>query len=145
MSKKSFVIPAGTYAICDPCYVVEDHQLWMNFLENSDYLEDGMAQVEDLTVYAGGTSYGDGTYTDNMDYNYFVDAGLIGIVSWDDVQRMANEVTIEKLKTDTAGGLGRLVLFEDSFRVVFSDEDPTHRFGDVLIYTGDEYEEISED
>lgn len=75
-------LPAGTYYIGDPCYSLPNH-LWMTWLEAADYENEHdvlVANVDGFPVVGVGTEHGDGTYPDQRGNHYAVDAGLIGLV-----------------------------------------------------------------
>lgn len=77
----TFNLPAGTYWIGDPGYVVTDHNKWIEVIESVDYFnEPAIANVDDITIVAGPTSYGDGRYASNAGTNHNVDSGTLGIV-----------------------------------------------------------------
>lgn len=164
MASNTFVLPAGFYFIGDPGYIVYNHDLWMEFIGVS-FFEKNVETARGMTIWAGGTIYGDGEYTDNEGFYYGVDTGLIGIVSMEDVKKMAGEETLDHLKylfeNDEKSFLGRVVKFENEFRVIFdAKDDPTHVFGHLEINTGfeeeldesyldeeycDEYEEVDDE
>lgn len=77
-----FNLPAGTYWIGDPCYVVTKyHDTWIKVITSVDYFnEPALANVDDITIVAGTTSYGDGCYTSNAGTYHNVDSGTLGIV-----------------------------------------------------------------
>ena len=79
-------IPAGCYYVGDPCYAVshdeEGSQAWDAILTSSNIF-DGCIKGTwgGFEVYASQTAYGDGVYTDqNSEYEFGVDAGLIGVI-----------------------------------------------------------------
>jgi len=80
-------LPAGTYVICDPCYVIRDSE-WDRVLQETEYFNykstdrggvftDSETGLE-YAVFS--TAYGDGLYVDNMGHKFPVDAGCIGCV-----------------------------------------------------------------
>ena len=82
-------LPAGVYAIGDPCYTIKDES-WDKVLDISRFFEDDGYHEYDQDgekrhVCAISTAYGDGTYTDQFGKEYGVDAGLIGIRPYDEV------------------------------------------------------------
>ena len=88
-------MPAGKYYLGDPCYLIPDND-WMAWLEAADYTKQLtlVATVPNTDFVAMGfsTAYGDGTYpltTPNGDEDGFipVDAGLIGLVPFDSVDK----------------------------------------------------------
>jgi hypothetical protein len=81
MQNYSFILPAGTYVITDPCYVIDR---WDQVITDTDCFETTGVHKLDGHVYCGiGTAYGDGCYRDNRGNEYPVDAGLIGAVAID--------------------------------------------------------------
>jgi hypothetical protein len=85
-------LPAGDYYISDPCYVLgtEDRgdcfkdgkydrskDGWMDVLDACDSFCKPYVKNE-MTAVAFDTSFGDGTYYDQFDREYGVDAGMIG-------------------------------------------------------------------
>lgn len=84
----TFTLPAGTYWIGDPGYVITDHDTWIKLIESVDYFnEPALAKVDDITIVAGTTSYGDGCYTSNAGTYHTVDSGTLGIVPLDTVNK----------------------------------------------------------
>jgi hypothetical protein len=148
MASNAFVLPAGFYFCGDPCYVVSNGDLWLEFLGET-FFEKNVETARGMTIWAGNTMYGDGEYTDNEGFRYGVDAGLIGIVSMEDVKKMADEETLDHLKyifeNDEKSFIGRVVKFEKEFTVIFdAKDDPTHVFGYLEINTGFDEEELDE-
>lgn len=91
--KAEFELPAGTYYVGDPCYVLKS--VWKQVGDATNWFENMTAPahinlksddsaLQKFVVWAGSTAYGDGCYFDNNDKKYHVDAGIIGIVSWPD-------------------------------------------------------------
>jgi hypothetical protein len=125
-------LPAGTYYIGDPCYVIPDDD-WMDYLDSwpvhpNPHIgwKDGAARYKGKTCWHAGTAYGDGTYEDQYEHTYGVDAGLIGIVPID----------LCKGTTRQLQRLGQVVIFNKSIQV-YRDEDYTFRFGHIRIPTSD--------
>lgn len=126
-----YKIPAGTYYLGDPCYAVPDSE-WGSLLDSTDCFGNPEGFLSDGTrVVAFGTYYGDGEYYDQFGRDYGVDAGLIGLIPWNDA---------------FAGVGGHKVEFD---RDVFADEDHgILTFGNIVIDTvgsDDEEEEQDED
>jgi hypothetical protein len=78
-------LPAGTYYIGDPCYVIEDH--WDAFLEalnaaegKDGYLRGVVFTFAGRQVFVSATNTGDGVYRDNEGVNYPVDAGMLAAI-----------------------------------------------------------------
>ena len=72
-------VPAGTYWLGDPCYAVPESD-WLPLLETCDYFNQPVGSLAGFSVYASGTAYGDGCYSDEHGREFGVDAGLIGLV-----------------------------------------------------------------
>ena len=92
MSKAKNIIgalPAGNYVLGDPCYI---HSLsrtdarWSKFLEAYDALREkdsnfcAVFEFEGHLCFVSDTNCGDGFYTDNIDGEYGVDAGMIAAI-----------------------------------------------------------------
>ena len=124
----------GKYYIGDPCYVVEKQDKWMELLEKTNYFKNEEQEYKGYPILAGSTAYGDGVYGDNEGRIYCVDAGLIGIMPIECIDK----------KHDNIEDLGNIVEFEDDFDV--SIEDGVFEFGNILINTiWDEDEDEDED
>lgn len=83
---KSFVVPAGKYYLCDPCYVISNADDWVGFLE-SCATEDSAgfsghyeALSDGTKVLAFATKHGDGNYHDQHGNSFSVDSGLLGLI-----------------------------------------------------------------
>jgi hypothetical protein len=75
------MVPAGTYVLGDPCYVVpKDH--WDELLSSCDYFNRPVGCFKGVEVLGFTTRWGDGTYADNHKRHYPVDAGIIGLVPY---------------------------------------------------------------
>lgn len=75
----SFILPAGTYVITDPCYVIKR---WDQVITDTDCFDTtGVYQLSGYNYCGIGTMYGDGSYYDNYGVEYPVDSGLIGAVA----------------------------------------------------------------
>lgn len=82
---------AGTYYVGDLCYVM--HPQWnevcglmFNTGRGNDGVLDGEFNLANGVRFAlHSTAYGDGTYYDQQDRRYPVDAGLIGCIAVEDV------------------------------------------------------------
>jgi hypothetical protein len=80
----------GEYYIGDLCYVL--HERWdevceLLFAGRSDHgCNDGEFELKDGTKFAiYSTAYGDGTYLDQGDNEYWVDSGSIGCILMEDI------------------------------------------------------------
>lgn len=125
----------GTYYIGDPCYVIKDDD-WMAYLESYG---EGWGQGQATTfqghkVWHNGTNFGDGCYPGSDGHSYAVDAGIIGIIP---------EALIFN-KYDHIAELGRIVKFDKPF-FVWSDNDSTFHFGDIVIVTDGSYDPPKEE
>lgn len=129
---KTFIFPAGTYYIGDPCYAVKDEN-WSSLIDSTgcfglhDRLEELYSNWDDGTFvyngkkcFASGTSYGDGTYYDREMREYGVDAGLLSIMP------------LDVCDGDSMNG-GNIVEFVKDFEV--REEDGIFYFGNVRIGT----------
>ena len=76
------MMQAGEYYVGDLCYVL--HERWdevCNLIIKDNKCLDGEFELADGTKFAiYGTKYGDGTYFDLAENEYWVDAGSIGCV-----------------------------------------------------------------
>lgn len=78
-------IPAGSYYLGDPCYVVNEEE-WsptvnQMFDEKGRCVEGKIIPVSNGIVMSFSTKHGDGSFVDNMGNEYPVDSGTIGLVS----------------------------------------------------------------
>jgi hypothetical protein len=113
--------PPGSFYIGDLCYVM--HKEWN---EVCDMIEigglDGVFNLADGRKFGmWGTTYGDGTYNDNLGREYPVDAGLIGIIAVEDI----DESEKENLE------LGNITHFKSPFVVKCSGGK--FNFGDLIL------------
>jgi len=131
------MMKAGKYYVGDLCYVM--HDAWHEFCEltiEDHVCKDGQFTLKDGREFAfRQTAYGDGTYTDQLGRMYYVDAGLIGCILYDDID-FTDELN------DTKGG--QVIEFTEDFEVEY--DSGLISFGsDLLIETDpdsddDEYE-----
>lgn len=134
---KEVVLPPGEYLIGDPCYHVPDEQ-WGRVLDESDFFDGQCWATFDRDhggtgfVVAFGTKYGDGCYSDQSGRSYGVDAGLIGIIPFDDV---------DTAKVDLS--CAHLMKFET--HVACWESGGKITFGPVTIDTDDEVDEWDEE
>jgi hypothetical protein len=81
------MVPAGTYYLADPCYIVRDGH-WLPWLDAAHYQLDNdelggimYAHTGDgFPVFGFITGDGDGAWTGSNGAQYTADAGLIGLV-----------------------------------------------------------------
>ncbi len=116
---------AGKYYVGDVSYVLSgrDYDLILeegNFF-NLKTSHQWNGKYRGYPIFVGSTSYGDGVYDDNYDRQYFVDAGIIGIVP---VEALVSKSNIE---------LGNLIEFKNDFTVSY--DNGIFRFGDVVVDT----------
>jgi hypothetical protein len=139
MKRMKQTMKAGTYYIGDPLFVVEDRKLWIEFIESVIEFPYTIkfSSRSGISFHAYLTCYGVGEFFDNEGYFYQVISGLLGIVSKEDVLKMADEEIITELNGEHSPQFGRFVTFEEDFDVVFSsDSQDAHQFGHLIIETG---------
>ena len=129
----SYVLPAGTYVIGDPCYNLSPAR-FDELMQTSDaYEREGTVTLDDgstVTVYALRTKNGDGRYNDLSGFEYAVDSAAIGIMP------------IEALQGETPDEATKVVKFKSEFEVY--DSAGTLIFGRIEINT-DPVEEDEDD
>jgi hypothetical protein len=116
---------AGNYYVGDISYVLPDSDYEL-ILEESNFFNlktshQWNGKYHGYPIFVGSASYGDGVYEDNYDRQYYVDAGIIGIIS---VDALVNKSNFE---------LGNLIEFENDFQVSY--DNGIFRFGDIVIDT----------
>lgn len=135
------MMPAGTYVICDLCYVM--HGEWKEvcdlIIQDDDVLdgEFNLADGRRFAIYS--TAYGDGEYRTNLNsmYSLGVDSGSIGCIRLEDIDQDNPENNLD---------LGTIVEFDTKFKTSGYTEsrrdwDGVIKIGHVEIYTGYEEEE----
>jgi hypothetical protein len=84
----------GKYYVGDLCYALGDR--WGEFcdltIKGNEVLDGGFKFEDGTRFWTHGTMYGDGTYHDNKGREYWVDAGLIGVVSADDIDEPGKQI-----------------------------------------------------
>ncbi len=121
-------MPAGTYYIGDPCYVIGD---WNAFCQEWFNVDQGIFDYDGHNVCVYNTQYGDGAFPCSNGAVLGVDAGLIGAIP-------------AVLMTQGSYDLGTEVVFEESFECG-RDWDGRMHFGDFEVMTGDEKKEDEDD
>lgn len=114
---EKFNLPAGSYYIGDPCYVIRDKD-WekvCDVLSNTS----GVLNVLSLPFFMAGTAYGDGTYQDNDQNEYPVDSGTLGAVPVELIDIVDPDATIKKFPN------GLFIQYENGI----------FQFGDIYIDT----------
>lgn len=159
MSPTQVAVPPGRYFLGDPCYAVPDKgesTFWMSLLRSCAYFGLSDAEVPDCAgrqspvgkagaydVVAFHTAYGDGTYTDQHDHAYPVDAGMIGLVPMGLVEdanaaaAAAGAEPVVDVKWLAEGG--QIVTFETGV-LAETDGEGRLRFGTFEINTSDDDE-----
>jgi hypothetical protein len=111
---------AGKYYIGDICYVVNDNN-WSKILEDTNHFKNRNFEYKGKKCFVDRTAYGDGLYTDQYDKKYYVDAGIIGIMS------------VDVLDGNFEGDGGQIIEFDSDF-FVYADKGIFH-FGNIIINT----------
>ena len=125
--------PAGDYYVGDPCYAAShDTQTWSEYGEDSRWFQDSiLAYNADRTKWCVGvgTTYGDGVYTsEDVDFAFGVDAGLLGVVP------------VASAEDNALGSMLR-VTFAKPFEVFYDSETQEVVIGHIRIHTGDDGDE----
>jgi len=123
-------MPAGTYFIGDPCYVIPDDE-WSDFVGPYcvDYRDgDGLQIYKGMKVFAASTSCGDGCYRDNRGNSYGVDSGMLGIVPVE----LCDPNELDKVMSRK--DLGAIMKYDRDFEVSCSP-DAVFTFGHIVIET----------
>jgi hypothetical protein len=123
----------GLYYIGDPCYIFD--KSWDKVLKQTDYFENTDNLLFGESFAGGGTAHGDGSYYDNYDNEYFVDAGLLSCLP-------VSLLEIDKVYTieDVQKGEGfHIIEFKEDFEAYC--DNGYFEFGHISIetdYTDDE-------
>lgn len=144
------VLPAGTYVLGDPCYVLGKSvgPAWDTLLDHSQYFglftdsgalhgkypyNSGVFEINGKLCAVYHTFHGDGQYEDNHGRTYGVDAGMLAAIPID--------------LCDPAGlsTHNHVVTFDTPFRVQCVERNATLCFGDVEIETDPPYHEDEDD
>ncbi|MEW6613961.1 MAG: hypothetical protein AB1401_00595 [Thermodesulfobacteriota bacterium] len=123
----------GTYYIGDPGYVFDES--WEDFLEETEYCEDGIYEYTGEMVCVGKTAYGDGAYYDMQRRRYAVDSGSLGILPVS-LLEMDNIETVESIKSKC---FSHIVEMKEDFDC--NVKNGVFRFGNIVIDTKDDGEE----
>lgn len=114
-------MPGGEYYIGDPCYVI-DESLWSKFCTMIDDCDDGAVfEFEGHQVFVCSTNYGDGTYKDQMQRQYPVDAGIIGAIPI----ALISPAKVEYIQGNWEGDFGHRYTNPDKF--IVSADSGRHR------------------
>jgi len=110
----------------DLCYVLGDR--WDEFcaltIKGNECLDGGFKMDDGTRFWTHSTAYGDGEYRDNLGRRYGVDAGLIGVVSIDQIDK--DPSCIEG---------GQVIEFKEEFEPYY--QSGTFFIGSVTIPTSD--------
>ena len=134
LNLKIMKLKKGIYYVGDPCYIFNNS--WLEVLNATNYFNDN----EIVTVFkkeccAGGTAYGDGSYFDNFNRKYWVDAGLIGVFP---ISLINKDKKVTRKKIELSEGM-HIIEFTEDFEVSISGG--IFKFGDILINTADDESE----
>jgi hypothetical protein len=138
MNKYGMVqLPAGTYYIGDPCYVIAEDK-WSDFCDASfvggaapHHASQAVTEFCGYPMYANSTDSGDGCYLGSDGRLYGVDGGMLSVVPIELVSDMSE-----------AKRLGSIVEFTHPFMAYY--EKGTFFFDRISIPTGPEEEEEDE-
>lgn len=129
-------VPPGTYVVGDPCYAVPNDR-WHEWLDASDmgpvnHSREHVlcADLDGRTCVGVSTAFGDGSYPDNLGNGYGVDAGLIGLVPIELVDR-------ETWSYAPGGWMEPVIMTFDKPVTCYYDDGTIH-LGDLVIKTGDD-------
>ena len=133
------IFSAGRYYVGDPCYVITD-EAWDKVLretgcfgyESFSGIDENYYHLNGKMCWANSTAYGDGTYLDNNNHEYWVDAGLLGVIPAEAIDEAP----------DFRGGFA-FIDFPKPFTVEY--KDGTFRFGNIIIPTGDDVEDFNQE
>jgi hypothetical protein len=136
MSNATFILPAGRWWIGDPCYPFPNDgpksDEWERVLEATDFFERPHCDLGEIQVWAGSTTYGDGTYLGTDGNSYPVDAGMLGIMPVSTVDYLGNDKA-------WLSQCGKFMEFPIPFRVEVNNGG--FMFGSLFIETGNEDED----
>jgi len=137
LNNNEFRLPSGSYVIGDPINFFSEEEDFMEIVS----LVFGFSECEikkfNFTLYAFPAAYGQNEhYYDNEGSIYYCPSGILGIISWDDLQKTADENYLNNLKVEVDTPEGKLVAFDDEFICRFSlDKNLSHCFGEINIDT----------
>lgn len=106
------IFEPGKYYVGDLCYVLDDR--WSEFcdltIKHNECLDGSFIMEDGTRFWTHGTAYGDGTYKDSQGRAYSVDAGLIGVVSMDQIDEDPNCIDG-----------GQIIEFKERFEPYYKD------------------------
>ncbi len=137
MNRTSF--PPGTYYIGDLCYAIEDWDAFCKLTIKGNECIYGEFPWKTGKMWLHGTAYGDGCFADQEGNEYGVDAGLIGVLPIELVDKHEYELA----------ELGNVVDFPGGFECSYDDgifyighlridTDPGKREEEDVDYSDDE-------
>lgn len=130
------IVPAGTYMVGDPCYNVPNER-WMEWLEAADFRDKPrehvlVAELDGYPIVGVSTATGDGSYFDQTNREYGVDAGMIGLVPF-----AFASMKYGMSDQQEAAGIAHKIVFDESVECYY-DKGVIH-IGSLAIDTGPEW------
>lgn len=135
----STTMKSGEFFVGDLCYVLRMHweQVCDTIFENNTGLQ-GAFELNEETFVSFFTMYGDGRYQDQLGNNYPVDAGLIGTISLESLEKLGYTHTFEYLNK-----MGAVHKYDEDFECSV-DGEGCIRFGHITIETGEKFSDDSD-
>ncbi len=131
--------PAGRYYVGDLCYAINDWDKFCALTIHGHDVLDGQFPWRGKMLWTHGTAYGDGCFRDQLGHEYCVDAGLIGVLPAEFIDRSEHiDKSIEDLNE-----LGQIVEFKQSFDPYYVDGK--FHIGHLVIDTDPSFEEDESD
>jgi len=117
----TFTFPAGEYYIGDLCYALPDDVYDRIFGELGGY-EAGLYEKKNSTdlFFLGNTAFGDGCFYGSDENQFFVDAGIIGIMS-KSLLKKPNKADATNLLASKPGDGGHFYKFDTPVTCRFKD------------------------
>lgn len=137
---------AGRYYVGDPCYAIAD-EFWCDYCDelfNAQAHGETGFDFHGHPVWQSNTCWGDGEYNDSDGRSYAVDAGLIGIVPMELIDKLGpsgNDKGVFPMKIDG----GHIVDFPHDFECHAEDNGSLIFIGDITINTRDHPAEDDEE
>jgi len=132
MFKGRVVSKAGKFYVGDICYAMQE-ELYRDVWGGKYGYKDGQFDIGDTSFAVASTKYGDGVYLGSDGHDYPVDAGDIGILSWELVDENSKDIY-----------LGRVINAE-SIDYSFTGRDGSDKEGLFEIYFNNEILTIDTD
>ena len=127
---ETYKLPAGTYIVSDPCYVLSNETYDSQFLEQSwvNGKHVSFITVNGRPMVCFMTAHGDGEYNDDDGRCYGVDSGTIAIIP------------IESCDGDEIEGMySHKVEMSTDFECHYDKRGGTMHFGNISIMTDGQY------